>query len=303
MNELRHRAEDYLATRRALGYKLHHHGRLLSSFVEFCEAADADYVSVDLAIHWATLPQEVQPIWWSQRLGVIRGFARHLATVDDRTEIPPTDALAARAPRTPPHLFSATEIAELMAEARRIRFPLKAATYETLIGLLASSGLRVGEAIRLDDGDVDLASGLITIRQTKFRKSRLIPLHPSTCEALAVYARLRRELLDGRPIGSFFVSLVGTPLLHGAVNQTFRTLVQATGLEQPGRRRPRPHDLRHSFTISVLLDWYRSGVDVAPRLAALSTYLGHHKPSSTYWYLQASPELFALAAERLETRR
>ena len=303
MSGLRARAEDYLAMRRALGHQLHNHGRLLMSFVDFLEAADTDHVSVELALAWATLPQGVQPIWWSQRLGVVRCFARHLAAIDERTEVPPSDALAARAPRTPPHLYSPAEIAVLMAEARRIRFPLKAATYETLIGLLASSGVRVGEAIRLERGDVDLQAGRLTIRESKFRKSRLVPLHPSTRDALVAYARRRDELFPHRPADSFFCSLVGTRLHHTSVDATFRRLVHAAGLESPGKRRPRPHDLRHSFAVEVLLGWFRAGVDVAPRLPALSTYLGHLKPSSTYWYLEAAPELLALAAGRLEARQ
>ncbi len=287
--------------RRALGHKLRDHGRLLMSFVDFLEEAGADHVSVELALAWATLPQAVQSVWWSQRLGVVRCFARHLVAIDERTEVPPPDALAVRAPRTLPHHYSAAEIAALLAQARTIRFPLKAATYETLIGLLASTGLRVGEATRLDRGEVDLHAGLITIRESKFRKSRLVPLHPSTREALAAYAKRRDELLPRPKADSFFLSLAGTRLNHGGVNQTFRRLVQVAGLESPGRRRPRPHDLRHTFAVEVLLGWYRAGLDVAPRLAALSTYLGHLKPSSTYWYLEATPELLALACGRLET--
>lgn len=302
MSELRHRAEDYLAMRRALGHKLHDHGRLLMSFVDFLEEAGADHVSVELALAWATLPQGVQPTWWSQRLGVVRCFARHLVAIDERSEVLPADVLAARASRTPPHLYSADEITALMAQARQIRFPLKAATYETLIGLLASSGLRVGETIRLEHRDVDLDVGLITIRESKFRKSRLVPLHPSTRDALAIYARRRDELVPGPKSDSFFVSLCGTRLHPSGVNETFRRLVRAVGLETPGKRRPRPHDLRHTFAVEVLLGWLRSGLDVAPRLAALSTYLGHLKPSSTYWYLEAAPELLALATERLEAR-
>jgi integrase/recombinase XerD len=302
MSELRHRAEDYLAMRRALGHKLSDHGRLLMSFVDYLEEVGADHVSVELALAWATLPKGAQPIWWSQRLGVVRCFARHLVAIDERTEVPPADALATRASRTSPHLYSANEIAALMAQARQIRFPLKATTYETLIGLLASSGLRVSEAIRLEHKDVDLEVGMITIRESKFRKSRLVPIHPSTRDALAVYAKRRDELFPGPKADNFFCSLSGTSLHHSAVNETFRKLVQAVGLETPGKRRPRPHDLRHRFAVEVLLGWLRSGVDVAPHLAELSTYLGHLKPSSTYWYLEASPELLSLATERLEAR-
>ena len=302
MSTLRHHAEEYLTIRRALGHNLDHRGRLLMSFIDFLDAAGADYVSTELALAWAMLPKDVQPIWWSQRLGVVRVFARYLAAIDERTEVPSPDALAATAPRTPPHLYSLAEIAALMAEARRIRFPLKAATYETLIGLLAACGLRVGEAIRLSRSDVDLHAGRLTIRESKFRKSRLVPLHTSTRDALAVYARKRDVLIPHPAADNFFISLVGTQLHHTSVNETFRRLVEAIGLEEPGTRRPRPHDLRHRFAVEVLLGWMRAGVDVAPRLPALSTYLGHVKPSSTYWYLQAAPELLALAARRLEAR-
>jgi integrase/recombinase XerD len=302
MSELRQRTENYLAMRRALGHKLSDRGRLLMSFVDFIEQAGTDHVSVELALAWATLPQGVQPVWWSQRLGVVRGFARHLAAIDERTEVPPTDALAAQTSRTPPHIYSSTEITALMAEAKKIRFPLKAATYETLIGLLASCGLRVGEAIRLERGDVDLRAGHLVIRESKFRKSRLVPLHPSTRDALGVYAKRRDGLFPDPKADSFFITLSGTRLHHTSVNETFRRLVQAAGLETDGRRRPRPHDLRHSFAVGVLLGWLRGGVEVAPRLPALSTYLGHLKPSSTYWYLEATPELLAFAVLRLEAR-
>jgi integrase len=302
MTELRRRAEEYLTMRRVLGHKLATHGRLLMSFVDYLEQAGAQHVSIELALAWATLPQGVQQIWWSQRLGVVRCFARHLVAIDELSEVPPPDMLATRAPRTPPHLYSSADIATLMALARQIRFPLKGATYETLIGLLASSGLRVGEAIRLNRDDVDLCAGVITIRESKFRKSRLVPLHPSTRDALIAYATRRDQLLSRPRTDSFFVSLTGTRLHHTGVNETFRRLVRAAGLESPGTRRPRPHDLRHSFAVEVLLGWYRADVNVAERLPALSTYLGHLKPSSTYWYLQAAPELLALAAKRLEAQ-
>lgn len=302
MTELRDRAEAYLQMRRALGHKLEDHGRLLFSFVDFLDDAGKDYITVDDAVAWASAPQGVQPIWWAQRLGVVRCFARHLQAIDERSEIPPADVFGPRTPRGAPYLYSADELALLMAETRKIRFRLKAATYEALVGLLASSGLRVGEAIRLDRRDVDLHAGLITIRETKFRKSRLVPLHPSTTAALSAYARRRDELAPRPKADSFFLSLAGTRLVHSEVDRSFQALLVAARIERPGGRRPRLADLRHTFAVSAILGWYRSGVDVAPRLAVLSTYLGHLKPSSTYWYLQASPELLAAAAARLEIR-
>lgn len=302
MSEMREHAEEYLAARRALGYKLSGHGHLLLSFVSHLEAAGAERITLELAIEWATLPHDVQPAWWSQRLSVVRCFAKHLAATDARTEIPPTDVLSARPRRTAPHLYSAEEITSLMVEAAKIQRPLRACTYETLIGLLASSGLRVGEAIALERSDVDLVQGLLTIRESKFRKSRLVPLHPTTVRALCHYACRRDELMPRPKTDNFFLSLVGSGLHHSTVNAVFRGLVGQVGLERPGQRRPRPHDLRHTFALQALLGWYRAGEDVAPRLAALSTYLGHVKPSSTYWYLQSAPELLALAAERLEAQ-
>ena len=302
MSELSDRAEAYLEMRRALGHKLEDHGRLLFSFVDFLDDAGKDYITVDAAVAWASAPQGVQPIWWIQRLGVVRCFARHLRAIDERTEVPPADVFGPRTPRGAPYLYSAGEIASLMAEARRIRRPLKAATCETFIGLLASSGLRVGEAIGLDRSDVDLHAGLVTIRETKFRKSRLVPLHPSTITALSDHARRRDELVPHPQADSFFLSLAGTRLVHSEVDRSFQALLAAAGIERPGGRQPRLADLRHTFAVSAILGWYRSGVEVAPRLAVLSTYLGHLKPSSTYWYLQASPELLAAAAYRLEVR-
>jgi len=302
MSEMHEYAEEYLTARRSLGHKLAGHGRLLLSFVDYLETVGAERITVELAIEWATLPQDVQPAWWSQRLSVVRCFAKHMVAVDPRTEVPPADVLSARPQRTAPHLYSPDEVKSLMGEAPRIRFPLKACTYETLIGLLASSGLRVGEAIRLERSDVDLAEGLLTIRESKFRKSRLVPLHPSTVRALLRYASRRDELMPHPRTDNFFLSLVGSGLHHSDVNLMFRGLVRRIGLERPGKRRPRPHDLRHTFALEALLGWYRAGEDVGPRLAALSTYLGHVKPSSTYWYFQAAPELLALAAARLEVQ-
>jgi integrase len=187
-----------------------------------------------------------------------------------------------------------------MSAAGQLGYPLKAATYETLIGLLACTGMRVGEAIRLDRGHVDLDGGVITVWHSKFGKSRRLPLKSSVVEALVAYADRRDQLCLQPQTDGFFVSLWRTRLNHSVVNLVFRQLVTAAGIGTASRTFPVPHDLRHSFAISVLLDWYRQGVDVGARLPTLSTYLGHSAPSSTYWYLQAAPELLALTAQRLE---
>lgn len=301
MSRLREAAEDYLAMRRALGYKLETQGQLLAGFVGSLERAGAATVTIELAVAWATQPVDADPVWWSKRLSVVRGFARYLQTIDPATEVPPAQLLPYRCRRATPYLYTPAEVAALMAAAGRLASPLKAATYQTLIGLLAVSGLRVGEAIRLDRDDVDGRHGLLRIIKSKFGKSRELPLHPSTVQALHAYARQRDRLYPQASSPSFFVSTAGTRLLAANVRGTFARLVRAAGLKPRSPRcRPRLHDLRHSFAVASLLDWYRAGVDVQARLPLLSTYLGHVEPGSTYWYLSAAPELLALAARRLE---
>lgn len=300
MTELEERVEDYLRLRRALGYKLTHQARLLRNFAVYVEdRSAADGVTIAVALAWATLPDNVDPAWWSQRLSAVRGFATYLKTVDARTEIPPKDLLDRRARRQTPHVYSDAEIVALMTAARAISSPFRAATYETLIGLLAATGVRVGEAISLDRDDVDLTDRLLMVRDAKFGKTRAVPMHDSTVDALGAYASRRDECCPRPNTAAFFVSMTGTRILHTTVNAVFRQLVRDTGIQRPGCRRPRPHDLRHTLAVRVLLGWYRAGDNVEARLPSLSTYLGHTKPASTYWYLSAVPELMALAAERL----
>jgi len=300
MTGLEEQLADYLMMRRALGYKLTHHARLLDSFVGYLDDHDASWVSVELAVAWATQPVEADPVWWAQRLGAVRSFATHLHSFDTRTEVPPKDLLAYRARRVAPHVYSHDEIAALMAAARCIHSPFKAATFETLIGLLAATGMRVGEAINLDSAAVDLDNAEVIVINSKFGKSRAVPLHASTVAVLDIYAQQRRVRWPAPHADSFFVSTVGTRLIHTNINAVFRKLIADTGIRHDRERRPRPHDLRHTFAVRVLLGWYRDGEDVQARLPSLSTYLGHTKPTSTYWYLSAVPELMAVAAQRLE---
>ena len=303
MSALSDAVADYLRLRRSLGYKLERQGRLLHSFADYLDVLGVDHVTVETALAWAMLPQGAEPVWWHQRLGMVRGFAAHQATIDPRTEIPPKGLLVRPTSRRIPHLFSTSEVISLMAAAARLRYPLKAATYETLIGLLACTGMRVGEAIGLDRGDVDLDGGVITVVGAKFGKSRRLPLQASTVEALGSYVRRRDQLWPHARSNSFFVSLRGTRLDHGVVDAVFRGLIQTIGIEWRAGSRPRAHDLRHSFAVETLTGWYRSGADVSARLPSLSTYMGHVSPSSTYWYLHSAPELLALAVERLEGRK
>jgi integrase len=231
----------------------------------------------------------------------VRGFARYLQALDPATEVPPAGLFAAHAQRTTPYLYSPADIGALLGAAGRLRPPLHAATYQTMIALLAATGLRVGEACRLSNDDVDLNAALLTVTRSKFGKARLVPLHDSSVAALRAYAT-RRDRLCPRPTAhTFFVSAAGTAVSAANPSKVFARLLNASGVTAPvGRRRPRLHDLRHSFAVATLLDWYQAGLDVQARLPLLSTYLGHVSPKSTYWYLHAAPELLTLAAQRLE---
>ncbi|NPV78664.1 MAG: tyrosine-type recombinase/integrase [Firmicutes bacterium] len=300
MSDLRQQVSDYITLRRSLGFKLLQQGRLLNDFVDYLDHVGASTVTSQLALAWATRPTNVHPLYWKKRLSVVCSFSRYLQTIDPSVEVPAPDLLAYRYQRPTPYLYSETEIAGLIDAAGALSPPLRAVTYQTLFGLLAATGMRLGEAIRLDRADVDPVTGLILIRQTKFNKSRRLPLHPTTIVALKEYAR-QRDRLSGNPRApSFFVSTRGTRLIDACVRHVFRQILGRLGLQpRAGSGRPRIHDLRHTFAVNTLRDWYRSGTDVAGKLPLLSAYLGHADPVSTYWYLQEDPELLALAAERI----
>jgi len=299
MSSLAEALTDYLTIRRRLGFKLESAEGMLRNFIAYLEELDEHTVTTELAVAWARRPTGVHPSWWGARLSTVRAFARHLQTIHPATQVPPVGILPARHQRATPYLYSAGDLDALMAAAGGLPCTHRAVTYATLIGLLAVTGLRVGEAIRLDLDDIDWSEGLLTIRLSKFGKSREVVLHPTTVEALGAYARRRQQLRPRTP--SFLVSTVGTRLISQNVDVTFGELVRQVGLQpRGGRARPRLHDLRHTFAVSTMLAWYRDGLDVPSRLHLLSTYLGHLDPTDTYWYLSASPELLAFAGERLE---
>lgn len=304
MSELRTAVADYLTIRRALGFKLEKASRLLPQFVDFLERAGVSAVTTELALAWAKQPPDAHSNEWGRRMSTVRSFARHLQALDPRTEVPAPDLLPMPARRATPYLYSEADIAALVKAARALRAPLRAATFETFIGLLAVTGMRAGEAVRLDRDDLDEADNLLTIRNSKFGKSREVPLHPSTVEALQNYARMRDELFPRPTTTSFFVSTTGTRLTYSCFHLTFLELVRQAGLQpRSASCRPRPHDLRHTFAVHTLLGWYRAGLDVEAQMPLLSTYLGHFHPRHTYWYLSATPELLALAGQRLERVR
>ena len=248
MSELRRHAEDYLGLRRSLGYRLTFHSRLLPQFLDYLGAAGATSITTELAISFAQLPQGVQPVHWAHRLDVVRGFARYMQAVDPVTEVPPRDVFGARYQRPAPYLWQEAEVLGVMAAARQLRPALRALTYEALFGLLWSTGCRIGEAIALESADVDLTDGVITVRDGKFGRSRLLPLQQGTTDALAHYAASRDRLCLKPRSAAFFVSSVGNTLAHQSVHQTFDRLATATGLRTETKR-PRVHDLRHSLAV------------------------------------------------------
>jgi integrase/recombinase XerD len=300
-NTLSGHVEDYLRLRRALGFKLERAAQLLPQLVAYLQAAGEPTITSDAAIAWARLPQRAHPNHWAQRLAIARGFARYLQTIDPATEVPPPGVFPTRRHRPTPYLWSQPEICQLIAGTRALRSPLRAATHEALFGLLATTGMRIGEAIGLQRGDVDLGAGLITIHQAKFDRARLVPLHPSTTEVLRRYAGERDRLCPRPRSQAFFLSGAGTALDRSGVGKTFRTITTAIGV-RTATVHPRVHDLRHSFAVDTLIGWHQGGVNVDEHIGALSTYLGHVSPADTYWYLSASPQLMALAAERLHVR-
>lgn len=300
MNDLQRRVEEYLAIRRALGYKLAGYDTVLREFTAWIATSGAPVVTADLALAWAQ-SRSTSPTRERQRLTIIRRFAEYLSTIDARVEVPSPDLLPASYRRRAPYIYSPSEVVELMAAAGSLTPPLRAATYQTLIGLLACTGLRFGEAAGLDRDAVDTARALLLVRCGKNGRSRHVPIHASTAEALSAYAARRDQLCPRPATTSFFVSTRGGRLPDSSVQYVFAKLRRMTGLDQCGHGRvPRLHDLRHGFIVHTMLAWHRDGVDVQARLPLLSTYVGHVDPKATYWYQQAVPELLALAARRLE---
>ena len=301
MSGLLDHVNDYLKLRRDLGYKLRNGRYYLPQLAAFIEASGATVLTNELAIAWAKQSEHVQPITLAHRLGSVRGFARYLQTIDPATEVPPSDVFGARLQRITPYLWSQEEIVALLAGMRDLRPELRAATFETFLGLIAVTGMRRGEAIGLTRQDVNLSDGVLMVRRGKFDRDRLIPLHPTTTAALADYAELRDRLCPSPQVAAFFITPAGTALPTSSVEETFRDVTTRIGV-RTATAHPRIHDLRHSFSVQTLLDWHRAGTDMDANMAALSTYLGHVSPEGTYWYLSAAPELMGLAAARLDER-
>ena len=297
---LRDALEDYLALRRALGFRLATAGRLLGQFADWLEARGASTITTADALEWAVLPAGASPAWQAIRLAAVRGFAAYLHGTDPSAEVPPAGLIRRGNDRATPYLYSDAEISAIITAAGTLRPRFRAATYQALISLLAASGVRIGEALALDRGDLDADDGVLIVRDSKFGKTRLVPLHPSTTAALTRYSALRDEHHPRPAAPALFLSTAGTRLLHSNVGLTFTQLTRQAGLTRRSAScRPRIHDVRHSFAVATVLCWYRDGADVAAMMPRLSTYLGHADPKHTYWYLSAAPELMALAGDRL----
>ncbi|MEA5457253.1 tyrosine-type recombinase/integrase [Sinomonas sp. JGH33] len=298
---LRDQLADYLALRRALGYRLERPEKLLGQFLGHLEHDGETVITVPSALAWAQLPAGGDSNWRAYRLSVVRGFATYLHAIDPVHEVPAAGLLPQRPLRASPYLYSDAEVAALIAATATLRTPLRRATFATLIGLLSVTGIRIGEAISLDRGDVDLAGGRLTIRFGKFGKTRELALHPSAVQALRNYRQARDRSAPQTGTPAFFVSAAGTRLIYCNVHNTFHRLVRHIGLlPRSPSCRPRIHDLRHTFAVRAMLDAYAAGEDGQARLTLLSAWLGHVHPDNTYWYLSAAPELMALAGQRLE---
>lgn len=303
-SSLQAQIDDYLAVRRGLGYQLDTDEPLLADFARHADrVGHQGPITTELVVGWAQTHCE-HPASTARRLAAMRAFARHRVAFDPATEIPPVGLFGSVTRRRPqPHIYSDAEIAALLDQARLLAPSggLCPRTYVTLFALLASTGLRLSEACQLQTDDVDLAKGILTVRQTKFRKTRLVPLHPTTTQALRVYGADRDTHLGVCRTAGLFRTERASTLKPPTVDKTFSRLRHRLGWTDQGRARPpRIHDLRHTFAVRRLLAWCVAGVDVDRKILALSTYLGHVKPSDTYWYLTAIPELMAVTAQRFE---
>jgi integrase len=309
MTPLRQAVQEYVRMRRDLGFKLRKAGKGLLDFVRFMEQHRASYIIQALALAWAQQPSHAQPAHWAQRLSFVRGFARYRSATDPRTQIPAPGLLPFQPKRARPYLYSDAEIRSLLRAALTMRCRYKRGrlrpwVYYSLFGLLSVSGLRLGEACNLELRDVDLKAAVLTIRGAKFGKTRLVPLHASTCAVLIEYIRRRTHHWGQRPVSSYlFVSSWGNRLDSGDVHRTFYALCRQIGLRGASASHgPRLHDLRHRFATHTLVRWYRSNQDPERKLPLLSAYLGHVHVADTQWYLSGSPELMREAMRRLEHR-
>ncbi|MBU0665696.1 MAG: tyrosine-type recombinase/integrase [Proteobacteria bacterium] len=309
MSDLRKAMEEYLKLRRSLGFELLKVAGILRSFVAFAEKETAFHITTDLVIRWVKLSTAKESATLADKYNTVRRFAIWRNAIDVHTEVPPKGLLPGHYHRKPPYIYSDEEIERLVREARNLPslMGVRGLTYATLFGLLAATGMRISEALALNREDVDFEEGVLDIQQSKFRKSRLVPLHRSTCDVLEDYTKKRNQIFPRLKIAAFFVSEGGTRVTQWAARDNFAKVSREIGIRAKTESRrlgrgPRLHDMRHRFAARTLVDWYRAGVDVEREIHKLSTYLGHVHVNDTYWYLEAVPELLALATQRLMDR-
>jgi len=310
MSNLQQAVEDYLEMRRALGFGLQAMECRLRDFIAFMQEGGTSHITTELAVRWARQPANGEPAGWAQRLSNLRQFAAWYSARDPRTEVPAKGLLPHKVRRKPPYIYRDEEIERLVQAAQKLSSPmgLRAHTYSTILGLLAVTGMRVSEVVALDREHVDLDEAIITIRHTKFGKSRIVPVHRSTRDALAAYTKVRDRVFPATTTLAYFLSERGGRASACGVRNNFAKISRQVGLRKPvaGYRHghgPRLHDMRHRFAAQTILDWYRAGLDVEREMPKLSTYLGHVHVNDTYWYIEAVPELLRLATERLVGRR
>jgi integrase/recombinase XerD len=306
MITLTERLDDYIAVRRSLGYDLSFAARVLRGFTRFADQEGTDHFTVDLFLRWKKDFGKADNNTWSARLGMVRVFAAWLEGHDARTEVPPSGLIAGKLRRSRPYIYSKAEVEMIVARAAKLpsRYGIRGWTCSTLFGLIAVTGLRINEAIALDEGDVDLGEGVITVKRGKNGTARFVPLAPSTVARLRAY-RVERTRLLGATTGPFFMIESGERLTDCCARYNFAIVSQDLGLREPQSfykhgRGPRIHDLRHTFAVRTIIGWYRKGLDPDREMIKLSTYLGHSKPENTYWYIEAVPELLQLASARAE---
>ncbi|WP_104131383.1 tyrosine-type recombinase/integrase [Cryobacterium sp. M91] len=293
--------EDYLRLRRLLGATLKSHEPLISQFLAWLDETGGESLTVESAVRWAVLPVDAAARWRAFRLSVIRGFAGYVHAQDPAlAQIIPMGLVPSKVVHAIPYLYAPDQTLALMTAALTLSPQLRGLTLQTVIGLMATTGMRVGEIVALDLNDIDLMNALITVTG-KYGKTRLLPILPSTVTALREYLRHSRELVVARDGAPFFLTFIGTRPATQSIQKAFRSVATSLNLvAQPGIPAPRLHDFRHTFATTTLLQAYRQGIDVDAQVAVLATYLGHVSPASTYWYLSASPELLTVVSERVE---
>lgn len=307
MTSLANALAEYLAIRRSLGFKLRQTARELPRFVQFIERRGATAITTELALQWAQEDPVASSVTHADRFGMVRRFAAWRSASDPRTEIPLARLLARRYQRPAPYIYSDEEIAKLVSAAADLpsHRGLRGLTFSTVFGLLAVTGMRIGETVALDRDDVDLQAGILSVREGKLGKQRFVPIHATTRQLLVHYAARRDAIIPGVKLQAFFLTERGHRVSAFSAGDNFVKVSRQIGLRPTaaeGRRGrgPRLHDMRHRFAVATLIDWYRAGADVDREIPKLATYLGHEGPTQVYWYLQAVPQLLELATERCQ---